>query len=189
MEPSSETNLIQQVGVWADRNFNDKRWAELGCVEEIGEAAHCVLKRFQGIRGYEKEPYFLEKFSDALADIIIYLCDWCYSHHAFFAFGRNHENIMQVTHEDERRIIVHLLQAAGNMLSYPLVFPNDHIPYGEIGQYNMVAQRMATGVECWAHIYGLDIRLLVSATWAQVGKRNWVADPQGAGGTPSQQQA
>jgi hypothetical protein len=189
LEPRNEIDLIQQVGEWADRNFYDKRWAEIGCVEEIGEGCHCVLKQFQGIRGFADKDKFTEKFSDALADIIIYLCDWCYVHQAFFKFGRNHEHISAIKPEDERRVIVHILQAAAAMMTFPVVRPGQDVPIGESGAYNMAAQRLATGVECWAQIYELDIRLIVSKAWADVRKRNWVADPAGAGGVSAQAEA
>lgn len=63
---------------WADRNFGENRraWcALLGVVEEVGELAHAFLKREQNIRGTKAEHD--AKISDAIGDIVIYLCDFC----------------------------------------------------------------------------------------------------------------
>src|SRR5947209_12487609 len=46
-----------------------------GIFEEAGEIAHARLKRAQGIRGTAAEHDAAEK--DALADLFIFLCDYC----------------------------------------------------------------------------------------------------------------
>jgi len=175
-QPIDELQLIRQVGTWADKNFREKRRAEWGIIEEIGEAAHCVLKRFQGIRGFDKEDFFLEKFTDALADTIIYLADWCFLHQAFFKLGRN-----QMEHEfnatQERRVVQHLLQAASGLIGLEEVLLGDKTETGMVGVYNLFAQRICNGVEYWAQIYEIDLRWAITTTWAKVGQRNWVANP------------
>ncbi len=83
--------IQDEIREWADRNFKDNQSKApgvtygtplgsiaplLGIVEEVGELSHCVLKRHQGIRGYdENDKYFTER-DDALADIMVYLCDF-----------------------------------------------------------------------------------------------------------------
>lgn len=63
---------------WAKSNFGDKpSWMPLlGAMEELGELSHAHLKNEQKIR--MNEPHFENK-KDAVADIIIYLCDYCTS--------------------------------------------------------------------------------------------------------------
>lgn len=177
-QPIDELQLIQQVGVWAEKNFRDKRAADWGIVEEIGEAAHCVLKARQKIRGFENHDFFIKEFTDALADTIIYLSDWCYLHRAFFKLGRNQIHDLHPNQADERKIVVHLLQGASQMLSYPEILPGDKVEPIHIGTYNMMAQRICNGVECWAYLYDIDLRWAISTTWAKVSKRDWVANPQ-----------
>jgi NTP pyrophosphatase (non-canonical NTP hydrolase) len=46
----------------------------LGIVEELGELAHSFLKDAQGIRQHENHE---ELMKDAVADIVIFLCDFC----------------------------------------------------------------------------------------------------------------
>lgn len=181
MAPNTEIKLIEAVGKWADKNFGNRRGAEWGIAEELGEACHCVLKRAQKIRGFECRNFFMEKFTDALADIMIYLSDYCYLRNAFYAMGRNQQMIVGINRDnprDERLIVTHLFQACAQMLAFDIVMPGDKIPAAEIGAYNMVAQRICTGVECWAFIYEIDLRLAVASTWAKVGQRDWIANPQ-----------
>lgn len=188
MAPKDEIELIQQVGMWADTNFGDKRLAEYGIAEEVGETFHCLIKRFQGIRGFDNEAFFLEKLTDALCDIMIYLADYCYIHNSFFKFERNRQTIDACTIDDERKIMCHLQQAVSTMLMYPWIDRNQLIDVSEQQVYNAICQRVCTGVEMLAKIYGIDLRLAVAAEWVKnVSKRDWVADPQGAGGTSTQE--
>ena len=63
---------------WVKHNFGDRpSWMPLlGAVEELGELAHAHLKQAQGIRVSENHD---EKARDAVADIVIYLADYCSS--------------------------------------------------------------------------------------------------------------
>lgn len=61
---------------WGKRNFGDSpSWQPLlGVQEEVGELSHAHLKEAQGIRGTENHE---ENAKDAIADIILYLIDYC----------------------------------------------------------------------------------------------------------------
>ena len=61
---------------WTAYNFpNKKPWHPLlGVVEEVGELAHAHLKSVQKIRQNEN---LTRQAKDAIADIIIYLSDYC----------------------------------------------------------------------------------------------------------------
>lgn len=174
-QPLNEVQLIQQVGAWSDKNFRNLRGSEYGITEEIGEACHCFLKRRQKIRGFDNNEFFLEQFTDALADTMIYLADWCYLRNSFFKLGRN--QMIAPVHAEERVIIIHLLQGAAQMFNFPEILPGDVIPPAHVGPYNMVAQRICNGVECWAKLYDIDLRLAIASTWAKVGKRDWKMNP------------
>jgi len=62
---------------WAVHNFPGREPGDplLGAVEELGELCHAHLKRKQGIRGTPAELEVAAK--DAVADIVIYLADYC----------------------------------------------------------------------------------------------------------------
>lgn len=62
---------------WRQRNFPGATAEDqlLGVVEEVGELAHAMLKRKQGIRGTDEEHEDAEK--DAIGDILVYLAGLC----------------------------------------------------------------------------------------------------------------
>jgi len=68
--------LQQEQVPWVKHNFGDREaWQPLlGAVEELGELAHAHLKHTQRIRVEENH---LENAEDAVADVIIYLADYC----------------------------------------------------------------------------------------------------------------
>lgn len=70
------TQLVAEVGEWSFNNFGSQEsWKPLlGAVEEVGELAHAHLKKAQGIRTTEDHR---AKQEDAVADILIYLADYC----------------------------------------------------------------------------------------------------------------
>lgn len=72
-----DTSQFQKVlQTWVDKNFGNRpAWQPLlGIQEEVGELSHAFLKREQGIRNTEPHN---ENIEDAVADIFIYLCDFC----------------------------------------------------------------------------------------------------------------
>ena len=174
----TEAELIQSVGEWADKNFGDRRGADWGIIEEMGEASHCILKAQQKIRGFDSEEYFQRMFADALADIIIYLCDWCYPRQAIFKFQRNLK-VPVAEPEMQRRIMAVMLQTAGVMISQSHVLPGDVIEPAQIPVYNLLAQRMCTCVEQLAASEKMDLTLIVSSTWEKVIQRDWKQAPAG----------
>jgi NTP pyrophosphatase (non-canonical NTP hydrolase) len=180
-QPHNESELILAVGQWSLKNFEHRRAPELGIVEEIGEATHCVLKRIQGIRGFENEEFFKKEFGDALADIIIYLSDWCYTYNSFFKFGRNmHESVRRMNVDDQRKILRHLLQAADKALDIADRDTNERtFSATDESTFNMVAQRICNGCELWAQVYDLNLSFLVAATWEKISQRDWKKNPQG----------
>ena len=68
--------LQEEQAPWVKKNFGDRPsyWPLLGVVEEVGELCHAHLKNEQGIR--VNEDHFENK-RDAVADIVIYLADYC----------------------------------------------------------------------------------------------------------------
>lgn len=181
--PANEVELIQVVGTWAKYNFGPRRAPHYGIIEEVGEAAHCVLKRVQGIRGFDDNQFFLNEFTDSLADTIIFLADWCYSHNAFFNFGRNMHTHQPLTTEDQPRILSHILQACSIMLLHvdrqmeTQAEAASRFRVVDESEYNMLSQRICTGVEMWAQVYAIDLRLAVASTWAKVSQRDWIKNP------------
>lgn len=72
--------IQQDHAAWVIHNFGmpngENKWHPiLGIVEEIGEFSHAYLKAAQGIRGTAEDHYIAMR--DAIADIGIYLMDFC----------------------------------------------------------------------------------------------------------------
>lgn len=69
--------LQAEVGEWSRKNFpnNTPDNPFKGMVEELGELAHALLKKEQGIRGTAEEHDAAAK--DAVGDLIIYTADFC----------------------------------------------------------------------------------------------------------------
>jgi len=68
--------LQVELKPWVEHNFGSRpSWQPLlGIQEEVGELSHAYLKRAQGIRTEENHT---ENIKDAVADILIYLADFC----------------------------------------------------------------------------------------------------------------
>jgi NTP pyrophosphatase (non-canonical NTP hydrolase) len=68
-------DIIQdEVALWRKYNFPNSGADHqfLGIVEEVGEAAHAILKMQQGIRDSD-----VDDLQDAVGDIMIYLLNFC----------------------------------------------------------------------------------------------------------------
>ncbi|SRR6266404_8351637 len=171
MEPNNELELIDQVSKWAAYNFSHKRDPAWGVVEEIGEAAHACLKKFQGIRGYDETRFHLD-FADSLGDAMIFLSDWCSLHQAYFKFNRNEKMVMV---EDHDAIMAHVLQCASAMFRYPAML-TPTLNEGDV--CSVVAQRVCTALEYWATFHKMDLKLITASVWIGVRKRDWIKFPK-----------
>lgn len=69
-------DIQDQMKPWLEHNFGNRpAWQPLvGLMEELGELSHAFLKREQGIHTNENHD---EAIRDAVADILIYLMDFC----------------------------------------------------------------------------------------------------------------
>jgi NTP pyrophosphatase (non-canonical NTP hydrolase) len=75
--------MQDEIIEWSHRNFGDVPNSQipirissfLGMVEEVGEIAHAILKKSQGIRGTDEEHD--EAISDGIADLLVYTLDFC----------------------------------------------------------------------------------------------------------------
>jgi NTP pyrophosphatase (non-canonical NTP hydrolase) len=82
-----------EIGQWAQEQFGDNRSKDkssvsydhilgslpplLGMMEELGELARAVARRHQG-RGYDNVVEHREAKEDALADMLVFMCDYGY---------------------------------------------------------------------------------------------------------------
>lgn len=152
------------VGEWADKNFKVHAPA-IGILEEIGEAAHCILKRKQGIRGFDNEQYFKEQLKDAIADIAIY----CF--HAAHITNLDFMDFVHDMNEGEGNDEYLLANLAENACG---VLQEDNYCIGEVLDY---AQFLAMN-------HGINFADAVEETWAKVSQRDWKKNPTDAHAQP-----
>lgn len=78
-------HLQAERNVWVAKNFPGDTLTDslMGAVEELGELAHHILKRKQGIRG--DVAMHTAEIEDAVADCVIFLAG--IATHEHFAFG------------------------------------------------------------------------------------------------------
>jgi len=163
MNTKTSRELINEVGEWAEKNFGHKKHPVLGMVEEIGELSHCLLKRIQGIRGFDNPEHFRAEFTDALADTGIYLMHHCFCNGATFQFQCNDIIFNPDTYAvDHDEVISHILQELARML--------------RDGNAQRV-QMLAVLLTVLGNMEKVSFEDAVRATWEKVQKRNWVANP------------
>jgi NTP pyrophosphatase (non-canonical NTP hydrolase) len=167
MEMQTQTqNFVKQVGEWADKNFGEKQNPWLGMVEETGEIAHCLLKRFQRIRGFENEAFFKEQLIDALGDLGIYAAHYAYVNGVRVYLGFEEH--------------MHKLESPDNILVGELLYRIAALGdlWQEEADIEMQFNLMTRSAKTIALKYDIDFHDVVMGTWEKiVRKRNWIDNP------------
>lgn len=81
--------IQQEIGQWSHEQFGESvsnvtgfplgsQNALTGIVEEVGELNHVTICAHQGRRGYDDPEKYKADRDDALADILIFMCDYAY---------------------------------------------------------------------------------------------------------------
>ena len=166
--------LAGQIGVWADRNF-DVSDPALGVLEELGEIAHCILKRKQGIRGFDDEAHFLAELADGIADAVIY----CLHDVSLRSIELDEAYLVceQPGQPYDRLLLGYLGQLAGLLLSGELNGPG-----GDQLHSDILTQLNALAAE-----YAIDFERKLEETWAKVSQRDWRANPSNAAAVVAKQ--
>jgi NTP pyrophosphatase (non-canonical NTP hydrolase) len=100
-------DIQQEQKEWSWENFGPQSplLPLLGVVEELGELAHAVLKREQGIR---KDENHLHNEKDAIGDVCIYLLDYC---------NRRGFNLLELINESWDEVCKRHMGANGGLLA------------------------------------------------------------------------
>lgn len=177
----TSSGLIEEVGQWAKRNFQERRMPEtslLGLMEEIGETSHCVLKRIQKIRGFDQDAHFLMHIRDGMADFMIYLADFAHMKGVFFSFNHN-DSIKQVNFTDLTILAQFMLTLAAlyNLEERTDVTMNEALK----ASYTQYCQRLCSLMECWARMHNVgDLQEITNDVWCRVSARDWQKNPANA---------
>lgn len=200
--------LQEEVGAWAGRNFPGSTDNESfhGVVEEIGELADALIRHQEALDKCDgdAEDEALDALGDAIGDATVFLADYA---------GRRGISISSVLAElglpfatlsqfqDEVSMgadtlddpVLRLTAAIGDLAHARLKMRQGIRAATAI---QLAAERGAVGrIAIWLSVLcsreGLDYGVAVDQTWAEVSKRDWVANPetgrapqQDAGGEP-----
>lgn len=156
-------SLAFEITAWANENFTI--WApDYGVAEEIGELCHCILKRMQGIRGFDDDKKYFDKVKDALADAAIYLLDFC---------GRNQIQITFPTKFHYGTNLKYFVSQALYHTSRLLTFEHN---LNRIMAMEIVDKIMQDLTDI-AAVHDMHlVRDCIVPTWAKVKQRNWNKD-------------
>jgi hypothetical protein len=157
--------LSQEVGEWSRRNFGNKQNPYLGMVEELGELAHCLLKREQGIRGFENPEFFREEFVDALGDIGIYAANFAFNNHINVQWPIVGRSLPQNT---QTRYIAN----AAYWLSQLMLTPEVEEDLKRWLHHFLVEMALVAKLE------NLELEEIVCGVWQRVKVRDWKRNRQ-----------
>ena len=153
------TNLRDQIGVWANINF-DVHLPELGIAEEIGELTHAVLKREQKIRG-EAARKTKTEIEDALGDAAIYMLHLAYIQKITPNFANE-----LVPLDKELPLLGALHRSAGVLI---LRLHHFDSPFPLVVEWAILFSNLWN----FAALHNLNLLNLTKDVWAKVSKRNW----------------
>lgn len=175
----SPGQIIRHHGKWADYNFPGKHDSLSGILEEMGEATHCLLKRFQGIRGFDEPSFFDSKFSDALADMVVFMLHHAYIHDLFLILEPEpHWQHFLVSHPTHRSCTISFLHELACAMAESNLRSKD-----------AYLQLLYMNVWCMAKHESMDLPVILYSTLESVWRRDWQKDKVGAGGISAQEQA
>lgn len=163
-----------EIGEWAQRNFAGKFGPQLGVVEEIGEASHCLLKRRQGIRGFDNIEHFKAQLADALADCGVYALHSAYitgSTIGEIEFDR--DELLLGQDSDEAWV------GGLSVLGASLCAQATGMAHPDLASQNLYGNLFGA-LEALGDKHGIDFPALLEATWNKVKQRDWVKNPKNA---------
>lgn len=167
--------IIAEVGEWAIKQpWHPTHAPDYGCVEELGEAMHCILKHMQQIRGFENEEYFKTKIADAFGDFMVYLSHWCFLTQSYYTL--NSRLTVDPEGNEIRPMVAQVTIALGQMLA----FQENVLEHQAIAC--SIACRAAMSIQEMALYCGLDLlEDCLYPTWDKVKQRDWNKDKMKGG--------
>jgi hypothetical protein len=133
----------------------------LGMMEELGELAHCSLKRIQGIRGFDDHDFYIKNYIDAVGDIGVYASNYAVVHSIHMEWPEN------------RDYELHTSDLCYAMASYWLSTMMITTDAADKRLYHFLAY-----VDALARKEGTTLAAATTKTWEQVKERNWVKNKE-----------
>jgi hypothetical protein len=157
--------LTQAVGPWSKRNFGEKQDPFTGMVEELGELSRCLLKRLQGIRGYDSPVFFRTAYVDALGDISIYAGNFSYNKNIVCEWPELAGKVGSVNYQ------VYIGRAC-YWLSHLIQIPEHK------NDMNRWLHNFLIEIAFLAQLEGLSLKEVANETWQSVSLRDWKANKE-----------
>lgn len=156
-------DISNEIGEWAAKNFKNVDVSDIGALEEVGEAAHCIIKRAQGIRGFDNQAFFIEQLTDALGDIGIYILHFCFVEgvEPLESYG-----LLEDGEYDEKKILGIMARSASWLLTTE----------DELLSNNNV-NRLLAATAALGQFHGIDAEKALRDTWEKVCQRDWKENP------------
>jgi len=162
------TQLQAEVGEWSCKNFpnNEPFDPFYGMIEEIGELAHAILKKKQGIRGTPEEHDAAIK--DAIADCMIFATDYC---------CRNYFDLSKLVEMANQDINKHRTQhQVFNELIFQLGVFSSWLGSTNAVQIRKCFSYVIADLQELARIFQFDFDKNLQDTWNKVKERDWQKD-------------
>lgn len=172
------TDLINQIGEWSTRNFQQKQASDLGIVEEIGEICHCILKRLQGIRGFTNDERYREHLKDGFADLGIFTLNYA-GVNGILIYQDAKLELLDPSTFDYRSYLCQLLMAAADLVRFTSAH-GSIVLEEKRPELQTLLQRIWTQTHLFAMYYEINFYEEVLATWAKVRLRDWEKNPTSA---------
>ena len=184
--------IQQLITEWSQKNFGDQVHSVsgvtmgslnplLGMGEEIGELGLTYISESLGT---EQD---LEDRKDALADILIYMCDYAGREHVTLQFDlekSQNETVPQLTKTPVKDMILHLSVAYSELLHATLKRSQGIRGYDDDFTYtsgrDMVLSRMTIILCAIAAEEGVNLLEALNEVAQKVLKRDWVENPENA---------
>ena len=165
------TDLLTQVAEWSMRNFGDRQASDLGVLEEVGEATHGILKRFQGIRGFDDPDKFGTHMQDAFSDMGIYLLNYAGCNGLLLTLPPEYHWREDAT---DRLFICNILLHLNQLISFTgYVDQQDSLSLADKDTLGTHLQSLWLWVAMWSEFHGISFLPAVSKTWVKIRTRDW----------------
>lgn len=153
--------IQEELKVWTEYNFGHTtpEIPILGMIEELGELSHAILKEKQGIR----QSDFLSDKKDAIADLTIYILNYCNCKNITIDFYYAPRDIISLE-------VIDILQN----ISYNI----SNINTEEIELDKLYMERILYYLRYICSIINVDFLTIVNKVWEQVKLRDWKTYPK-----------
>lgn len=155
-----------EIGHWAEKNFDYIDQVGWGLIEELGEYCRAILKHKQNIRRHALKGgrnYEID-LKDSIADGMIFCLHWAYIHEVFISFEEAEKCDKDL---NENEIISCILVYLSRMLML-------HVDGAfSVDSARSVAQLIFNGFAMLAKSRGWDWQKILRMTWKEVSKRDW----------------